>query len=71
MVAGEVVELALRGFGFARLGRGGIRGRRLASPASVDIRAELLLEFFAEALGEGGAFAVGGDRYETMHKDEQ
>ena len=59
--AGQGVELALGGFGIVGLGAEGFAGGAEPLEPVFVFGAELFFEFFAEALGERGAFAVGGD----------
>jgi hypothetical protein len=59
--ASEQVELVARGFGIGGLGaKSFASGAEPVEPSGV-FGAELLLEFFAEALRERGRFAVGRD----------
>ena len=60
-LAGEGVEPAFGGFGVDGFGAEGFAGGAQPFEPVLVFGAELLFEFFAEALGESGAFAIGGD----------
>src|SRR5271166_4997319 len=59
--AGQEMEPALGGFGIGGLGAEDFAGGAEPIEPGGVLGSELLLEFLAEALGERGTFAVGGD----------